>query len=113
MGYGGTRMLQDNCLWKPPGARSLGMHQDGSYADYLVPAEMVTCWVALDDTRAEGGTIEYARGSHRWPRSRPTAAPSTLPTTGSRRCAAAAPTARTRRSCPSWSGPAAARCTTR
>ena len=71
MGYGGARMLQDNCLWKPPGARSLGMHQDGSYADYLVPAEMITCWVALDDTRAEGGTIEYARGSHRWPKVAP------------------------------------------
>jgi hypothetical protein len=28
------------------------MHQDGSYADYLVPAEMVTRWVALDDTQA-------------------------------------------------------------
>ena len=68
MGYGGARMLQDNCLWKPPGARSLGMHQDGSFADYLVPSEMITCWVALDDTRAQGGTIEYARGSHRWPK---------------------------------------------
>ena len=68
MGYRGTRMLQDNCLWKPPGARSLGMHQDGSYAGYLVPPEMITCWVALDDTQAQGGTIEYARGSHRWPR---------------------------------------------
>ena len=68
MGYGGARMLQDNCLWKPPGARSLGMHQDGSFADYLVPSEMITCWVALDDTRAEGGTVEYARGSHRWPK---------------------------------------------
>ena len=68
MGYPGARMLQDNVLWKPPGAKSLGMHQDGSYADYLVPAEMITCWVALDDTRAQGGTIEYARGSHRWPK---------------------------------------------
>jgi ectoine hydroxylase-related dioxygenase (phytanoyl-CoA dioxygenase family) len=71
MGYRGTRMLQDNCLWKPPGARSLGMHQDGSFAGYLVPPEMITCWVALDDTRAEGGTIEYVRGSHRWPRVAP------------------------------------------
>ena len=68
MGYRGTRMLQDNCLWKPPGARSLGMHQDGSYAGYLVPPEMITCWVALDDTQAQGGTIEYVPGSHRWPR---------------------------------------------
>jgi ectoine hydroxylase-related dioxygenase (phytanoyl-CoA dioxygenase family) len=68
MGYHGVRLLQDNCLWKPPGTKSLGMHQDGSYADYLVPPEMVTCWIALDDTRADAGTIEYARGSHRWPR---------------------------------------------
>jgi ectoine hydroxylase-related dioxygenase (phytanoyl-CoA dioxygenase family) len=68
MGYRGARLLQDNCLWKPPGTKSLGMHQDGSYADYLVPPEMVTCWIALDDTRADAGTIEYARGSHRWPR---------------------------------------------
>jgi ectoine hydroxylase-related dioxygenase (phytanoyl-CoA dioxygenase family) len=68
MGYDGARILQDNVLWKPPGAKSLGMHQDGSFADYLVPAEMITCWVALDDTRAQGGTIEYARGSHKWPK---------------------------------------------
>ena len=70
-GYPGTRMLQDNCLWKPPGARALGMHQDGSFADYLVPSEMITCWVALDDTQAGGGTIEYVRGSHRWPKAPP------------------------------------------
>jgi ectoine hydroxylase-related dioxygenase (phytanoyl-CoA dioxygenase family) len=70
-GYSGTRMLQDNCLWKPPGALSLGMHQDGSFADYLVPPEMITCWVALDDTQAGGGTIEYVRGSHRWPKAPP------------------------------------------
>ncbi len=67
-GYRGTRMLQDNCLWKPPGTKSLGMHQDGSYLDYLVPPEMITCWVALDDTSAEAGTITFARGSHEWPR---------------------------------------------
>ena len=52
MGWEGVRLLQDNCIWKPPGTKSLGMHQDGSYADYLVPAEMVTRWVALDDTQA-------------------------------------------------------------
>jgi ectoine hydroxylase-related dioxygenase (phytanoyl-CoA dioxygenase family) len=28
---------------------------------------MITCWIALDDTAAGAGTIEYARGSHRWP----------------------------------------------
>lgn len=70
-GWEGARILQDNCLWKPPGAASLGMHQDGSYAGYLVPAEMITVWVALDETRADSGTIEYVPGSHRWPRQPP------------------------------------------
>ena len=37
MGWDGVRILQDNCIWKPPGTKSLGMHQDGSYLDYLVP----------------------------------------------------------------------------
>jgi hypothetical protein len=68
-GYRGVRILQDNCLWKPPRARSIGFHQDGSYADYFVPSEMVTCWIALDDTRADAGPIEYVRGSHQWPKS--------------------------------------------
>jgi ectoine hydroxylase-related dioxygenase (phytanoyl-CoA dioxygenase family) len=69
MGWEGVRIVQDNVIWKPPGARSLGMHQDGSYLDYLVPPTMITCWIALDDTSAESGTITYAAGSHRWPRS--------------------------------------------
>ena len=67
MGYDGVRIWQDNVLWKPPGARSLGMHQDAAFADCLVPSEMITCWIALDDTMAGAGTIEYVRGSHRWP----------------------------------------------
>ncbi len=69
MGWDGVRIVQDNVIWKPPGAKSLGMHQDGSYLDYLVPPEMITCWIALDDTSAESGPITYAAGSHRWPRS--------------------------------------------
>jgi ectoine hydroxylase-related dioxygenase (phytanoyl-CoA dioxygenase family) len=69
MAWDGVRLLQDNVIWKPPGTKSLGMHQDGSYLDYLVPPAMITCWIALDDTSAEAGTITYAAGSHRWPRS--------------------------------------------
>jgi 2-oxoglutarate-dependent dioxygenase len=69
MGWDGARLIQDNVIWKPPGVKSLGMHQDGSYLDYLVPPEMITCWITLDDTTAEAGTITYAAGSHRWPRS--------------------------------------------
>ena len=69
MGWDGVRLVQDNAIWKPPGTKSLGMHQDGSYLDYLVPPAMITCWIALDDTSAEAGTITYAAGSHHWPRS--------------------------------------------
>jgi 2-oxoglutarate-dependent dioxygenase len=32
---------------------------------------MITCWVALDETFAQGGTIEYVRGSHLWPKAPP------------------------------------------
>ncbi|MEM7257389.1 MAG: phytanoyl-CoA dioxygenase family protein, partial [Pseudomonadota bacterium] len=41
------------------------------YQSWIVPAQMMTCWITLDDTRAEQGTIEYVRGSHRWPLSAP------------------------------------------
>ena len=29
-GWSGTRMLQDNVLWKPPGTKAIGFHQDAS-----------------------------------------------------------------------------------
>ena len=66
MDYDGVRILQDNVLWKPPGAKAVGFHQDGSYADYLVPPEMVTCWMTLHETAADAGPIAYVRGSNHW-----------------------------------------------
>lgn len=65
-GWSGARIGQDNILWKPPGAKPLSFHQDDSYCQWVVPAGYVTVWIALDDTSAGGGTLEYARGSHRW-----------------------------------------------
>ena len=65
-GWTGARMGQDNVVWKPPGAKALGFHQDNSYCHWVIPMGFTTCWMALDDTSAAGGTIEYARGSHRW-----------------------------------------------
>ena len=67
MGWPGARINQDNVLWKPPGAKPLGFHQDDAYQDWIDPPAMVTCWMAMDDTSPEGGTIEYVPGSHRWP----------------------------------------------
>ncbi len=66
MGWTGARLNQDNVIWKPPGAKPLGFHQDASYEQWVVPPEMVTCWIALDDTSADGGPVAYARGSHQW-----------------------------------------------
>jgi hypothetical protein len=74
VGWDGVRILQDNCIWKPPGTKSLGMHQDGSYLDYLEPPEMITCWIALDDTSAEAGTITYAAPRAQEPRRVPCSA---------------------------------------
>jgi ectoine hydroxylase-related dioxygenase (phytanoyl-CoA dioxygenase family) len=71
MGYRGVRILQDNVLWKPPGTKAIGFHQDSSYAAYLVPPEMVTCWVSLHDTAADAGPLEFVRGSNHWPKSPP------------------------------------------
>jgi len=65
-GWPGARIGQDNVIWKPPGAKALGFHQDDAYCHWVVPPGFVTCWMALDDTSAAGGTLEYVRGSHRW-----------------------------------------------
>jgi phytanoyl-CoA hydroxylase len=66
-GWSGTRLNQDGCLWKPPGANGLEFHQDIQYTQWIVPNEMITCWVALDHTSKNSGTLEYAKGSHKWP----------------------------------------------
>jgi ectoine hydroxylase-related dioxygenase (phytanoyl-CoA dioxygenase family) len=65
-GWPGTRLSQDNVLWKPPGGRALGFHQDSSYEQWAVPPDWVSCWIALEDTSAAQGTVEYVKGSHHW-----------------------------------------------
>jgi ectoine hydroxylase-related dioxygenase (phytanoyl-CoA dioxygenase family) len=63
----GLRLAQDNAIWKPPSGKALLCHQDAAYLDHFDPPNMTTCWMALDDTAADTGTIYYMRGSHRWP----------------------------------------------
>lgn len=67
-GWPGARVHVDNVIWKPPDTRPLAFHQDSAYIAWIDPPEMVSCWIALDETTAEGGTIEHVRGSHRWAR---------------------------------------------
>ena len=66
-GKPGMRIAHDNAIWKPPSGKALLCHQDAAYLDHFDPPNMTTCWMALDDTAADTGTIYYVRGSHLWP----------------------------------------------
>ena len=65
-GWPGVRIMIDNVISKPPATKSLGFHQDSAYLSWFTPSDLLTCWIALDETSAEGGTLEFARGSQRW-----------------------------------------------
>lgn len=65
-GWTGARMGQDTLWMKPPNGKAIALHQDATYVSYLDPPLSMTCWITLDDTSADAGTIEYVRGSHRW-----------------------------------------------
>jgi len=65
-GWPGARIMIDNVLWKPPGARPLLHHQDSAYLDWFRPSDLLSLWIALDETSASGGTLEFMPGSHRW-----------------------------------------------
>ena len=54
-GLPGLRLIQDNMIWKPPSGKALLCHQDAAYLEFLAPKNMTTCWMALDDTRADIG----------------------------------------------------------
>ena len=64
MGWNGTRIMQDNIIWKPVGARALNFHQDNAYLGWFDPGQICTVWIALDDIDAQNGTKELVRGSH-------------------------------------------------
>jgi phytanoyl-CoA hydroxylase len=66
-GWDGVRLGQDTIWWKAPKTKAITLHQDTSFLDYLEPQQTATCWVALDDTERNAGTIEYIPGSHQWP----------------------------------------------
>ena len=71
MDWPGVRIMIDNVLWKPAGARSLAHHQDSAFLSWFTPSDLCTCWIALDTTSANGGTLELVKGSHRWALGKP------------------------------------------
>ncbi len=63
MGWPGTRIMQDNVIWKPAGARSPNYN---AYLSWFDPGEICTVWIALDETHAQDDTLELVMGSHFW-----------------------------------------------
>ncbi|MDJ0635445.1 MAG: phytanoyl-CoA dioxygenase family protein [Xenococcaceae cyanobacterium MO_188.B29] len=51
---------------KPSQTKAIALHQDSSYMAFFVPTQTITCWITLDDTQTNAGTIEYVPGSHHW-----------------------------------------------
>jgi phytanoyl-CoA hydroxylase len=66
-GWDGARLGQDTIWWKAPLTKPIALHQDTSFMDFIDPPSTITCWVTLDDTHRDAGTLEYAPGSHKWP----------------------------------------------
>jgi ectoine hydroxylase-related dioxygenase (phytanoyl-CoA dioxygenase family) len=62
-----VRLGQDTIWWKTPHSKPIRLHQDSSFMDFLDPPQTITCWIALDDTRRDAGTLEYVPGSQHWP----------------------------------------------
>lgn len=67
MGWPGARVAQDDIFWKPTSGKEITFHQDQPYFDFMNHKEEVTVWIALTPANPENGTLEYARGSHKWP----------------------------------------------
>lgn len=61
------RIFHDQILSKPPrNGRPVNWHQDYGYWQMVTPADLITCWVALDDATIANGCMQVVPGSHRW-----------------------------------------------
>ncbi|HEY3284213.1 MAG TPA: phytanoyl-CoA dioxygenase family protein [Armatimonadota bacterium] len=61
------RVWHDQVQYKPPiVGTATGWHQDYPAWPVLEPADLVSCWVALDDATQENGCMSMVPGSHRW-----------------------------------------------
>jgi phytanoyl-CoA hydroxylase len=66
MNWPGARIAQDDLWWKLPQNKAIAFHQDATYMTSIEPNDVVTLWIALDDTYKNAGTLEYVPGSHLW-----------------------------------------------
>jgi ectoine hydroxylase-related dioxygenase (phytanoyl-CoA dioxygenase family) len=65
------RLWHDQVVWKPPAggtqtkAGNIGWHQDYAYWNCTTTTNMITAWVALQDTDLANGGMRTLAGSHR------------------------------------------------
>ena len=61
------KLIQDQLFMKPPkvGSRQ-PYHQDQPCGFHIDPADMVTCWAALDDAAIDNGCLWMLPGTHRF-----------------------------------------------
>jgi ectoine hydroxylase-related dioxygenase (phytanoyl-CoA dioxygenase family) len=62
-----VRLWHDQVIYK--GSKTgggVGWHQDYGYWQHVTPADLVTCWLALDDCDEENGCMMMLDGSHKW-----------------------------------------------
>lgn len=62
-----VRLWHDQVIYKAPRTGGgVGWHQDHGYWQHVTPADMVTCWLALDDCDENNGCMMMLDGSHKW-----------------------------------------------
>lgn len=62
-----VRLFHDQILSKPArNGRCVAWHQDYGYWRMVAPADLITCWVALDEATVANGCMEVIPGSHKW-----------------------------------------------
>ena len=66
IGAPSIRMWHDQFLHKPArGGKVVTYHQDWAYWQAIDVCKTVTCWIALDDVRADSGPMVFLQGSHK------------------------------------------------
>ena len=65
---GPVRLWEDQMIYKPAfdGGAVLAWHRDYTFWDHVAPADLGTCWIALDDAFVENGCMHVIPGSHKW-----------------------------------------------
>ena len=65
---GPVRLWEDQMIYKPAFDEhaNVAFHRDYTYWTQVGPAELGTCWIALDDATIENGCMFVVPGSHRW-----------------------------------------------